>query len=142
VSVVLRSVALNAVKTLRLDPEYFQKQHLHDAELVERKSDLFATFKDLGIAVDASAFYPAIEEFYGQGDLPFLRVGDVDGFVDTDRCETIPSDLCSRYPTLARIEPGDIVFTKGGAIDRVGVGHSTRRREQRPYFFKNLDPWQ
>jgi type I restriction enzyme S subunit len=71
--------------------------------------------------VDASAFYPAIEEFYGQGDLPFLRVGDVDEFVDTDRCETIPSELCSRYPTLARIEPGDIVFTKGGAIDRVGV---------------------
>ena len=26
-----------------------------------------------------------------------------------------------RYPTLARIEPGDIVFTKGGAIDRVGI---------------------
>jgi type I restriction enzyme, S subunit len=121
VNVVSRRAALNAARTLRLDPEYFQKQHLDDAELVGAKNGRFVTFKDLNIVVDASAFYPAIEEFYGRGDLPFLRVGDVDGFVDTDQCGTIPSDLCLRYPTLARVEPGDIVFTKGGAIDRVGL---------------------
>jgi restriction endonuclease S subunit len=47
-------------------------------------------------------------------------VGDVDGFVDLDNCEIIPRRLCVEYSTLARVSPGDILFTKGGAIDRVG----------------------
>jgi hypothetical protein len=113
--------AISAVQTHRLDPEYFQRAHLADAETVRVSRDRFTSFAELGIAVDASAFYPSIEDSYGQGDLPFLRVGDVDGFVDTDQCETIPAELCDRYPTLARISKGDIVFTKGGAIDRVGI---------------------
>jgi type I restriction enzyme S subunit len=121
ISVVPMRKVLAATPTRRLDPEYFQRVHMADADTVKRDGDRFTSLSSLGIVVDASAFYPSIEGYYGQGDLPFLRVADVDGFVDVDQCLTIPADLCSRYPTLLRVAAGDILFTKGGAIDRVGL---------------------
>ena len=81
---------------------------------------MFSSAKELRISVDASAFYPSIEEFYGSGNFPFYRVGDVNGIIDEARALRIPSELCSRFPTLKQVRPGDILFTKGGAIDRTG----------------------
>lgn len=75
---------------------------------------------DLNIKVDGSAFYPSIEENYDTGNLPFLRVGDVNGPINLASCLTIPAELCDQFPTLRKVKSGDIVFTKGGAIDRVG----------------------
>ena len=106
--------------TLRFDPEYFQKQHLADAMHVRGKADEFQTLSDLRIGVDASAFYPSIQGFYGAGELPFYRVGDVDGMVEVEKSTKIPARLCNEFLTLKRVRRGDILFTKGGAIDRVG----------------------
>lgn len=113
--------ALSAASTQRIDAEYFRKQYLRDASVIAKRPDDFCRTSDLGIDVDASAFYPSIEEQYGLGNLPFLRVGDVDGFIDSDRCIRIPDELTERFPTLCRVRAGDILFTKGGAIDRVGL---------------------
>lgn len=71
--------------------------------------------------IDASAFYPAIEEFYGTGNLPFLRVANVDQFIDYQSAVTIPERLCEKYPTLAQVRKGDILFTKGGSVARIGL---------------------
>ena len=79
------------------------------------------SFDQLGLRVDGSAFYPGIEEYYGQGDLPFLRVADVDSVIDFEGCTQIPAELCERFNTLSRVHPGDIVFTKGGSIARIGL---------------------
>ena len=106
--------------TRRCDPEYFQKQHLDDAMRVRDKADEFQTLRDLQIGVGASAFYPSIQGFYDSGELPFYRVGDVDGMVEVERATKIPAKLCDEFPTLKRVRRGDILFTKGGAIDRVG----------------------
>lgn len=119
-SIVPLGYLAGATSTLRLDPEYFQKQHLHDEEQIAFRKSLFSSAEDLKISVDASAFYPSIEEFYGTGEFPFYRVGDVDGIIDEARALRIPAALCSQFPTLKQVEPGDILFTKGGAIDRAG----------------------
>ena len=58
--------------------------------------------------------------FYGSGELPFYRVGDVDGMVEVEKATKIPARLCNEFLTLKRVRRGDILFTKGGAIDRVG----------------------
>ena len=87
---------------------------------VRGKADEFQTLSDLRIGVDASAFYPSIEGFYGSGELPFYRVGDVDGMVEVEKATKIPARLCNEFLTLKRVRRGDILFTKGGAIDRVG----------------------
>lgn len=106
---------------IRLDSEYFLKEHLSDAALVQSRLSDFRTVSETGIVADASAFYPSIEEYYGSGSLPFIRVGDVDGLIDGSSCLVIPDSLCDLHPTLNRVNVGDIVFTKGGAIDRVGI---------------------
>ena len=107
--------------TFRFDPEYFQKQYLKDEERVILSPEKFRSFTDLGLRINASAFYPAIEEYYGTGTFPFLRVADVDSVIDFDNCIRIPDELCSRFSTLSQVYPGDIVFTKGGSIARVGL---------------------
>jgi type I restriction enzyme M protein len=121
ISVVPVSRVFESAATHRIDPEYFQEQHLADQALVEKRPNDFQSFANLGLTVDGSAFYPAIEEFYGTGDLPFLRVADVDSVIDLENCIRIPSELCDRFPTLARVHSGDIVLTKGGSIARVGL---------------------
>ena len=118
---VLASKVLKQTETRRIDPEYFQRQHLKDEALISSRPDEFTSFKQIGIAVDASAFYPSIESYYGEGDLPFLRVADVDSVIDFEGCTRIPEKLCDMYPTLSRVKPGDILFTKGGSVARVGL---------------------
>lgn len=112
---------MRSASTRRLDPEYFKKAYLRDEQLIIANSSLFKTSKAMRISVDASAFYPSIEEYYESGELPFYRVGDIDGIIDEQRALRIPEELCSRFPTLKMVRPGDIVFTKGGAIDRTGL---------------------
>lgn len=119
-SIVSKGYLARATSTLRLDPEYFQKQHLHDEGQIALRKAVFSSAKELNISVDASAFYPSIEEFYGSGEFPFYRVGDVDGIIDEARALRIPAGLCAQFPTLKQVEAGDILFTKGGAIDRAG----------------------
>lgn len=121
VTVVSHSAVRAAASTLRFDPEYFAKQHLADATVAASRNGEFVTFTALGLNVEGSAFYPAIEEFYGTGDLPFIRVADVDVVIDFGQCARIPANLCDRLPTLRRVHPGDIVFTKGGSVARVGL---------------------
>lgn len=120
ISIVRKQHVLDTVSTKRLDPEYFQKHYLLDESFIENNNQFFRSSGELGIAIDASAFYPSIEEFYGSGDLPFYRVGDVDGLIDDEGALRIPHDLCDQFPTLRRVQEGDILFTKGGAIDRSG----------------------
>ncbi len=88
---------------------------------VVEKASVFCKFRQLCVSVDASAFYPSIEAYYDQGDLPFLRVADVDSVIDFETCTRIPASLCDQFPTLSKVAPGDIVFTKGGSVARVGL---------------------
>ena len=111
---------LAATATVRCDPEYFKQQCLADDDVVRQSSNLFESPQELGLRIDASAFYPSIEAFYDTGNFPFYRVGDVDGMVDVDRAMRIPKELCDQFPTLKTVKPGDILLTKGGAIDRTG----------------------
>jgi type I restriction enzyme, S subunit len=110
-----------ATSTLRFDPEYFQAIHLRDEALIAARSKDFMSFANLGLIVDASAFYPSIEGYYGEGSFPFLRVADVDSVIDFDGCTRVPEKLCDMYPTLARVNVGDILFTKGGSVARIGL---------------------
>ncbi len=111
----------NQTVTHRIDPEYFQSNHLEDEQLLNSRADSFVTMSSIGLTVNASAFYPSIEAHYGAGSFPFLRVADVNTYISYETCETIPESLCSQYPTLAKVNPGDIVFTKGGSIARIGL---------------------
>jgi len=67
ISIVPLSEAMASAITRRIDPEYFQKQYLADQTLVRSRAKSFQSFARLGLAVDGSAFYPAIEEYYGTG---------------------------------------------------------------------------
>jgi type I restriction enzyme, S subunit len=120
-SEVSSTAALLGTPTARIDSEYFAKQHLQDLEIVKGRKADFRSLAELGLTVDASAFYPSIEAHYGDGELPFLRVADVNSYIDWDGCTTIPATLCDQYPTLARVKQGDILLTKGGSIARVGL---------------------
>ena len=115
------SEVVEAASTFRFDPQYFSKNYIAQAELARQRHGEFKSFEDLGIAIDSSAFYPSIEPFYGSGTLPFLRVADVDSVIDFENCTTIPHELCQRFPTLKKIESGDIVLTKGGSVARIGI---------------------
>jgi len=110
-----------SAQTLRLDSDYYKKEFLAIERIVKSNIDDFQQFDDLGLAVDASAFYPSIESHYGDGDLPFLRVADVNSLIDYDNCTTIPDVLIRNHPTLKTVDPGDIVLTKGGSVARVGL---------------------
>ena len=107
-----------SAETLRLDPEYFQKIHLNDDSVIRERSNRFANFSDFGLTVDASAFYPSIEPYYGIGNLPFLRVADVDRVIDFENCTRIPEELVEIHSTLNSVSEGDIVLTKGGSVAR------------------------
>ena len=121
ISEVSFNQVFSGTSTFRIDPEYFQRSHLFDEALLARRGGDFSSMAELGIAVDASAFYPSIEGYYSQGDLPFLRVADVDTVIDFAGCTTIPAELCDMHPTLAKVSVGDILFTKGGSIARIGL---------------------
>jgi type I restriction enzyme M protein len=115
------SEILSGASTLRFDSEYYKKEFLADEKILKAKSNQFEKFSHLDLAVDASAFYPSIEPYYGEGDLPFLRVADVNTTIDYNNCATIPNQLISQHPTLKKVIPGDILLTKGGSVARVGL---------------------
>ncbi|WP_226389884.1 restriction endonuclease subunit S [Penaeicola halotolerans] len=111
------------VETFRFDSEYFQKKYLYIDQLISGKANQFKEFNDLELSVDASAFYPSLEPYYGSGNFPFLRVKDVDTNIDYENCIRIPLEIVnsSSFKTLRIISKGDIVITKGGSIARVGL---------------------
>ncbi len=94
---------------------------MDDDEYIRSKPDKFTTFENLGLKVDASAFYPSIEGYYGSGSLPFLRVADIDSTIDYEKCTSVPVEICDMFPTLSKVYPGDILFTKGGSVARIGL---------------------
>lgn len=115
------SKILSGAATLRFDSEYYQKQFIADENKILARPEEFERPDDLGLAVDGSAFYPALEPYYEQGDLPFLRVADVRGVVDYDSCVHIPENILPNFPTLKLVDIGDILLTKGGSIARAGL---------------------
>ena len=111
---------VSGVETMRLDSEY----HLKVFESIDRfkrlNSSRFCKFSDYGLSIDCSAFYPGIEQFYGTGRNPLIRVQNVkDGIIDYESCELLP-ELSSDYKTLKWVQEGDIVITKGGTIGYAG----------------------
>lgn len=120
VSEVMLSDIIDDVETMRLDSEY----HLKVFEAIDNFKRLnknrFCKFSDFGLTIDCSAFYPGIEQYYGTGDNPLIRVQNVkDGLIDYDSCELLPL-LSEDYKTLKWVEKGDIVITKGGTIGLSG----------------------
>jgi restriction endonuclease S subunit len=118
--VMLKNV-LCGVETLRLDSEYFSKKYLLTENYINKNQSKFMNFSKLGLNVDGSAFYPALEPYYNQGIYPFIRVGDIKEFVDFDNCVKVPFDILHNYPTLKHCKKGDIVLTKGGTIGLAGL---------------------
>lgn len=111
---------VKGTETLRFDSEYFFKEYLRIEQLIKCLTGKFTNFANLGICVDCSAFYPALEPYYGEGEYPFIRVGDVKEWIDFDGCIKLPRGIIPNFPTLKRVFPGDIVITKGGSIGNVG----------------------
>ncbi len=111
------------LETLRFDSDYFQKKYLQIDKEIEEKAEYFKSFSDFELSVDASAFYPSLEPYYGSGNIPFLRVKDVDTHIDYECCIRIPEEIAKSksFKTLQIITAGDIVITKGGSIARIGL---------------------
>lgn len=109
------------LKTFRIDAEYFHPEYLRMFDLMKQKKDQFSTLSQLKIKCDASAFYPTLEPYYGKGDVPFIRVADVNEGVNYNQILTIPRNILDEYKTLSLGKKGDIVLTKGGSIARAGL---------------------
>jgi len=112
---------VKSFETIRLDAEYYKNEYLEIEDFINKNSKKFTTLKDLKLKIDGSAFYPALEPFYNKGDLPFLRVSDINNFIDYDRSINIPLEIANEFKTLKCVNKGDIVVTKGGSIARVGL---------------------
>ena len=111
------------IETFRFDSDYFQKKYIEISNQIKIKSDKFTTFGELNLKIDASAFYPSLEPFYNVGEVPFIRVTDVDDFIDYSDCVKIPQSIIldKAFKTLNTIDSGDIVITKGGSVGRVAL---------------------
>ena len=112
---------LCGVETLRFDSEYYNKKYLFAENYIKDNPQKFVKFEELGLDVDGSAFYPALEPYYNLGDYPFIRVGDIKKYVDFDNCVKVPFEILHKYPTLKHCKKGDIVLTKGGTIGLAGL---------------------
>lgn len=119
---VVQKKEVNKTATLRFDAEYFEPKYLKIIEMIDKKSKDFISLDQLGLRIDASAFYPALEPYYNEGNLPFIRVQDTDMKIDYDTCIKIPETITQNpdFSTLKITNLGDIVITKGGSIARVG----------------------
>lgn len=106
---------------VRFDSEYYYKDYLKIENIIENNKTKFTQFTNLDLKIDASAFYPALEPYYNQGEFSFIRVGDVKEFVDFDNCIKIPYEILSEFTTLKKVKKGDIVLTKGGTIAKAGL---------------------
>ena len=95
-------------ESIKLDKNLLSKPHIKLSELVH---------------VDASAFYPSLEPYYNQGNIPFIRVKDVNDGISTNSMVTVPYNIISQaeFNTLKTVYPNDIVITKGGSIARSGL---------------------
>ncbi len=126
ISEVLLS-SLRNVETFRFDSDYFSKKYLKINKIIESNRQYFTSFTKLGLKIDASAFYPSLEPYYNQGSIPFVRVADVDNFINYDSCVKIPKKILQsdEFATLKTISKGDIVITKGGSIGRVSLIEKT-----------------
>lgn len=111
---------LKETKTFRLDSDYFSKQYILDELFVKENPKLFTNFSDLSLTVNASAFYPALESYYGKGTIPFIRVADVKSRIDYGECTRIPH-MPNEFSTLKLCRKGDIVLTKGGRVGTAGL---------------------
>ena len=111
---------LNGVETVRFDSEYYKKEYTQIETFIANNPTKFERFSDLGITIDCSAFYAGVEPFYGQGNMPLIRVQNVKESIDYDGCVKLPFLLDSQYSTLKTVNEGDIVITKGGSIALVG----------------------
>lgn len=120
---IVNKTQISETKTFRLDAEYFEPKYLKLLALIEKKSAKFIRLQELNLDIDASAFYPALEPYYNQGELPFLRVQDIDKKIDYDSCIKIPENITQNksFDTLKVVNIGDIVITKGGSIARIGL---------------------
>lgn len=106
--------------TVRMDSDYYKKKYVNQEQFIGKNASFFASFKDLDLSVDASAFYPALEPHYGQGDIPFIRVADIKKDIDYDGCVKIP-EMGADFRTLRKCSSGDIVLTKGGTVGKTGL---------------------
>ncbi|OOS05822.1 hypothetical protein B0188_03335 [[Haemophilus] felis] len=106
-----------------MDSDYFLKKYLKIKTIVENNPDNFTSLSKLELKIDASAFYPSLEPYYNKGNIPFVRVSDVNNFIDYDNCIKIPKEIVNsnEFSTLKIISKGDIVITKGGSIGRVSL---------------------
>ncbi len=111
------------VSTLRFDAEYYEPKYLDILKCIEKKAKDFTKLSHLGLQIDASAFYPALEPYYNKGNLPFLRVQDINNKINYEDCLGIPETIekDKTFETLKFVQTGDIVITKGGSIARVGL---------------------
>lgn len=109
------------IEAFRFDAEYYHPKYLRIESVLKQRKDSFTSLTNLGLKIDASAFYPALESYYNQGKLPFLRVVDVDQQIDYDSALTIPEEILKEYKTLKTVNQGDILLTKGGSVGRVGL---------------------
>jgi restriction endonuclease S subunit len=121
VSEVMLSDVFYGVETLRLDSEYYNKKYLSAENYIKSNSMLFLKLSEMGLNVDGSAFYPALEPYYNQGNYPFLRVGDIKDYIDYENCIKVPFEILYKYPTLKHCKKGDIVLTKGGTVGLAGL---------------------
>src|SRR5260221_3537965 len=109
------------VETFRIDSDYFIPEYLEIERYIESRPDQFTNLLKLHLKIDASAFYPSLEPYYGAGNLPFLRVSDTNKFIDYEKAIKIPEEILSKFPTLKLVNKGDVLVTKGGSVARVGL---------------------
>lgn len=115
------STVLSSTETVRFDSEYYRKKYILHENTIKRRQSNFKKFETLGLIVDGSAFYPALEPYYGEGNFPFVRVADVKDIVDFENCEKVPESILPNFPTLKLVKYGDIILTKGGTVAKAGL---------------------
>jgi restriction endonuclease S subunit len=109
----------NILESGRFDSDYYKPEYLKLLKITSNKN-LFTTFEKLNLSVDASAFYPSIEPLYNTGNLPFIRVANVDEKINYKSAVTIPKKILTEYNTIKLARERDILITKGGSVARLG----------------------
>lgn len=112
--------SVKSTTTLRFDSDYYKKEYLEIERYINDNQSKFTTLSKMGLTVDASAFYPALEPYYNSGTIPFIRVADVKDSIDYDNCIRIPK-MGEEYNTLNLCHAGDVVLTKGGRVGTAGL---------------------
>lgn len=105
------------IEAWRFDADFFKPEYLALEKRTESKD--FILFENLGLQVDASAFYPSIEPFYNTWNIPFLRVANVDRSIKYDEAVTLPNSVLDEYKTLKLGKPWDLIITKWGSVARI-----------------------